>query len=68
MARENVTGEDQEPDAGYINDQRAADEAIKERLRAESEADKLDPRPATSPSKTEYKPKDEDKKSPGAKH
>lgn len=63
MAKANVRREDKGPGADYINDQRAVDEAINERLKAESEADKLDPRSANNPSKTEYKPEDEVKKS-----
>ncbi len=52
----------------FINEKRAVDDAINERLKSESESDKLDPRTANNSPKTEYDPNDSTKKSGRSKH
>ena len=46
----------------FIDEKKAVDTAINERIKSENEANKIDPRTANSPSKTEYRPEDSVKK------
>ena len=68
MARTNVRRGDTGHGADFINERRAVDEAINERIKAENEDNKLDPRSANNQTKTEYKPKDSTKKTGRSKH
>jgi hypothetical protein len=68
MAKTNVRREDHGDGADFINERRAVDEAINERMKSENEADKLDPRSANNKNRAEYKPKDSTKKTGRTKH
>lgn len=63
MAKANVRRDDTGNGADFINEKRAVDEALNERIKAENESNKLDPRASNNPTRTEYEPKDSTKKS-----
>lgn len=46
----------------FLNEKRAVDKAINERIKSETERDKIDPRTANNKSKTDYDPRDSVKK------
>lgn len=46
----------------FIHEKKAVDRAINERIKAENESNKIDPRSANNPTKTEYHPHDSVKK------
>jgi hypothetical protein len=68
MAKTNVRRGDRGPGADYINTQRAVDHAINEKLKSETDQDKLDPRTANNKTRTEHKPDPSQKKSGRIKH
>lgn len=56
MAKTNVRRDDRGVGADLINEQRAVDDAINERLKSESGKDKIDPRSANNKEKVAHKP------------
>ena len=68
MAKTNVKRADNGPGADYINTQRAVDDAINERLKSETDNEKLDPRTANNKTKVEHDPDPSLKKSGRIKH
>jgi hypothetical protein len=68
MARTNVRRGDTGNGADFLNERRAVDEAVNERLKSENEENKLDPRSANNKTKAEYKPNDSTKKTGRTKH
>lgn len=68
MAKTNVRREDRGPGADFINEQRAVDDAINQKLRAQSGEDQIDPRSANNKTKVEHKPADSQKKTGRTKH
>lgn len=63
MAKANVRREDKGPGSDSINERRAVDEAVNERLKTQTESEKLDPRTANNKNKAAYNPHDSTKKS-----
>lgn len=68
MSKANVKRNDKGHGADLINERRAVDEAINERMKSEGETDKLDPRTANNKSNAEYEPRDSTKKTGRSKH
>ena len=68
MAKTDVRREDRGTGADFINERRAIDDAINEKLRSESDDGKIDPRTANNQNKTEHKPEDSLKKTGRTKH
>ena len=56
MARTNVRRTDRGAGADFINEQRAVDDAVNERLKSGTGQDKLDPRTANNKTKAEHRP------------
>lgn len=46
----------------FIEEKKAVDRAINERIKSENKTNKIDPRTANNPSETEYDPNDSTKK------
>ena len=46
----------------FINEKKAVDQAINERIKSENDSEKIDPRSANNPTKTKYDPHDSVKK------
>lgn len=68
MAKTNVRREDHGHGADFINERRAVDDAINERMKSEGKGNKLDPRSANSKKKAGYTPEDSTKKTGRTKH
>lgn len=68
MARTNVRRGDRGTGADFINEQRAVDDAINERLKAGNEQDKLDPRTANNKTRAAHTPDLSQKKTGRTKH
>ena len=62
MSKANVRRGDKGSGADFINERRAVDEAVNEKLKSESGEDKLDPRSANNKTKAEHDPEDSTKK------
>ena len=60
---DNGNKENTSPGQGeFIDEKKAVDRAINERIKSETDQDKIDPRTANNPTKTEYHPNDSVKK------
>ena len=68
MAKTHVRREDNGHGADFINERRAVDDAINERMKSENERDKLDPRSANNKNRAEYDPDGSTKKTGRTKH
>lgn len=68
MAKTNVRRGDHGPGADLINERRAVDDAINERLKSESEQGKLDPRTANNKNRVEQRSDVSEKKTGRSKH
>ena len=62
MAKTNVKRDDHGSGADFINERRAVDDAINERMKSEEETEKLDLRSANNKNKASHKPQDSTKK------
>lgn len=65
MSKTDVRREDRGTGADFINEQRAVDDAINERLKSESGKEKIDPEQASD---VEHKPDHSQKKTGRTKH
>jgi hypothetical protein len=68
MAKTNVRKGDRGEGADFINTQRAIDDAINEKLKSNTDSEKLDPRLANNQNKTEHTPEHSQKKTGRSKH
>lgn len=68
MAKTNVRRSDSGTGADFINERRAVDDAVNEKLRSQTEDKKLDPRTANNKNKTEHVPDLSQKKTGRSKH
>lgn len=68
MAKTNVRRGDHGHGADFINERRAVDDAINERMKSENETNKLDPRSANNKNKADHDPRDSTKKTGRTKH
>ena len=62
MSKANVRREDKGSGADFINERRAVDDAVNEKLESESGENKLDPRSANNRTKATHDPHDSTKK------
>ena len=68
MARTNVRRADRGPGADVVNEGRAVDDALNERLNSETARKKLDPRMANNRNRVKHKPQTSGKRSGRLKH
>lgn len=68
MSKANVRREDKESGADFINERRAVDEAVNEKLKSENGENNLDPRSANNKTKATHDPQDSTKKTGRTKH
>lgn len=62
MSKANVRREDKGSGNDFVNERRAVDEAVNEKLKSERGENRLDPRSANNKTKAEHDPQDSTKK------
>jgi hypothetical protein len=68
MAKTNVRRGDRGSGADFINHERAIDEAVNERIKSETDREKIDPRQANNRRRADYEPDLSEKKTGRRKH